>query len=55
MIPKYKYYLANLLSGQVLEIQATPASLALIIDKLMAHKFKKEVRISDSEFLDANK
>ena len=55
MIPKYKYYLANLLSGQVLEIQATPASLALIIDKLMAHKFKKETRISDSEFLDANK
>jgi hypothetical protein len=51
MIPKYKYYLANLLSGQLLEIQATPASLALIIDKLMSHKFKKEVRISDSEFL----
>ncbi len=55
MIPKYKYYLANLLSGQVLEVQATPASLALIIDKLITHKFKKETRITDTEFLDANK
>jgi hypothetical protein len=55
MIPKYRYYLANLLTGQVLEIQATPASLALIIDKLMTHKYKKETRISDSEFLDANR
>ncbi len=54
MIPKYKYYLANLLSGQVLEVQATPASLALIIDKLITHKFKKETRSSDSEFLAAN-
>lgn len=54
MIPKYKYYLANLLSGQVFEVQATPASLALIIDKLITHKFKKETRITDSEFLAAN-